>query len=213
MLRKIALFSVTAALIGGVVVGSAGVAMAQIDATNYTVSCDTLTKGTIGFKPSLAIPGGAVAESTKIKGTLSGCTATPSGGGMPVTVTSGSVSGLLTSNSNSCTALLGPSTATGTITIKWKTVQKLTNATTTITVASGTVAGGTATPFGDAATYGTFTISGTSQTGPFGGPSGTGAASVTKSLTVQGVGALTALCTSATGLKAANLGPTEVNLQ
>jgi hypothetical protein len=40
-------------------------------------------------------------------------------------------------------------------------------------------------------------------------PSGTGSASVTKALTVQGVGALTAACTSTTGLKAANLGPTE----
>jgi hypothetical protein len=65
----------------------------------------------------------------------------------------------------------------------------------------------------EGASYGSFTISGASQTGPFGGPSGTGAASVTKALTVQGVGALTAACTSTTGLKAANLGPTEVNLQ
>jgi hypothetical protein len=216
MLHKVALFGITA-LVGGFVVGSAGVATAQtVDATHYTISCDTLNKGTIGFKPSLLIPGGTVpVESIKLKGALAGCTATPDGSNPPITVLSGSVSGLLSSTSNSCTSLLGPSTATGTITIKWKVASpiKLTNATTTITVASGNISGGTLSPFGDAATYGMFTISGTSQTGPFGGPSGTGASSVTKALTVQGVGALTAPCTSAIGLKAANIGPTDLNLQ
>jgi len=216
MLHKVALFGITA-LVGGFVVGSAGVATAQtVDATHYTITCDTLSKGTIGFKPSLLIPGGAVPlESTKIKGTLSGCVATPDGANPAITVTSGSVSGLLSSTSNSCTALLGPSTASGTITIKWKVASpvKLTNATTTITVASGNVAGGTLAPFGDAATYGMFTISGTTQTGPFGGPSGTGAASVTKAVTVQGESALAAACVSTAGLKAANIGSTDLNLQ
>ena len=70
MLHKVALFGITA-LVGGFVAGSAGVAMAQtVDATHYTITCDTLSKGTIGFKPSLLIPGGTVPlESTKIKGT------------------------------------------------------------------------------------------------------------------------------------------------
>jgi hypothetical protein len=216
MLHKVALFGITA-LVGGFVVGSAGVATAQtVDATHYTITCDTLSKGTIGFKPSLFLPGGAVPlESTKIKGTLSGCTATPDGANPAITVVSGSVSGLLSGTSNACTSLLGPSTTTGTITIKWKVASpvKLVNATTTITVASGNTVGGTSAVFGDSAMYGSFTISGTTQTGPFGGPSGTGAASVTKALTVQGESALAAACVSTAGLKAANIGPTELNLQ
>jgi len=216
MLHKVALFGITA-LVGGLVVGSAGVTMAQtVDATHYTIVCDTLSKGTIGFKPSLLIPGGTVPlEQTKIKGTLSGCTATPDGTNPAITVVSGSVSGLLNGTTNSCTGLLGPSPATGTITIKWKVASpvKLLNATTTITVASGNTVGGTSPVFGDSAMYGSFTISGTTQTGPFSGPSGTGAASVTKAVTVQGEGALAAACVNIKGLKAANLGPTELKLQ
>ena len=212
---KLGLFGI-AALLGGFVVAGAGVATAQtVDATHYTIACDTLNKGSLGFKPSLLIPGGAASELIKLKGSLAGCTATPDAGNPAITVVSGSISGLLTGSTNSCTSLLGPSDAAGTITIKWKVAApiQLLNATTTITVASGHIAGGTLTPFGDTASYGMFTVSGAPQTGPFGGPSGTGAASVTKALTVQGAGGLAALCTSTTGLKAANLGPTELLLQ
>jgi hypothetical protein len=216
LFRKIALLGSTAALVAGSVFLGAGAhaAAPPIDATHYTVSCDTITGGSVGFKPSLVI-GGSSASVASIKGTLSGCSATPDGGNPPVTVVSGSVKGSLSTPTNDCLSLLGPSTATGSITIKWKvgTGQKLTNATTTITVGSGNVSGGTANPFSDGATYGQFGIGGTSQTGPFSGPSGTGAASFTKALTVQGVGALTPQCTPGSkGLKAINLGSGEVNL-
>jgi len=180
-----------------------------VDATHYTISCDTLNKGKAGFVPPLALPGASTTETIKIKGTLSGCTATPDGSNPAVQVISGSVSGLLTANTTSCTSLLGPTTASGTITIKWKTVPALANAATVIAVASGDVSGGTTSPFGDSATYGTFNISGTTQTGPFSGASGTGAASFTKALTVQGAVALADTCAAATGLKAVNLGSTE----
>jgi hypothetical protein len=191
--------------------GSAHASDPPIDATNYTVKCTTLTKGTVGFAPPLHL-GGALPNTTKVKGTLSGCTATPAPGGDPVTVISGSVSGLI-NGTNDCAALLGPSTATGTITIKWKTVQKLSNAATVVTIGSGDVSGGLANPFADAATYGKFSISGTSQTGPFSGPSGNGAASSTQSLTVQDVGVLGAQCNDPIkGLKGVNLGPTEISL-
>jgi hypothetical protein len=213
MLRKVALFGGIAALVG---LGSAGVATAQtVDATHYTIACDTINKGSIGFKPALLLPGGPATELISLKGSLAGCTATPDGTNPAITVLGGSIKGLLTGTTNTCTSLLGPSTATGSIVIKWKVAApiKLLNAATTITIASGNIVGGTSMPFPpDTTSYGLFTLAGASQTGAFGGPSGTGAASITKAITTQGVGALTPLCTGL-GIKAVNIGPTELNLQ
>lgn len=213
MFRKITMLGGIATLIGGsLLVGSAGAAgPPPIDATHYAIKCDTFTKATAGFKPSL-VTGGALPDAIKIKGTLSGCIATPDGANPAVTVVSGSVSGLLNAANNDCLSLLGASTAAGPLTIKWKTVEKLVSATTTITVTSGDVVGGTLAPFGDAATYGSFNIAGTTQTGPFSGPSGTGAASFTKALTVEGFNALLGFCNDPKGLKAVNFGSTEISL-
>jgi hypothetical protein len=192
--------------------GSTASAAGTLDATNYTVKCDTLTKGRVGFAPPLKL-GGALPETTKVKGSLSGCVATPAPGGDHVTVLSGSISGLITGGTNDCLSLLGPSAATGTITIKWKTVPALINATTVVTLSAGTVSGGTANPFlPNTATYGKFTIFGASQTGAFGGPSGTGAASSTTALTTQDINVLGAQCAAITGMKAVNLGVTTVSL-
>jgi hypothetical protein len=213
MLHKVSLLG--AALVGGSLLVSTGAFAQTVDATHYTIVCDTFSKASAGFKPSLVIGGALTPESVKLKGTLSGCTATPDGSNPPITVVSGSVSGLLTGGTNDCLSLLGPSMAAGTITIKWKVASpvKLTSATTTITVTSGDISGGTSTPFADAASYGSFSISSTTQTGPFGGPSGTGAASFTKALTVEGVTNLGSQCApGGKGLKAVNFGPTEVNL-
>jgi len=192
---------------------AAHAAAPPIDASQYTVSCDTITGGVVGLKPALLI-GGSTPSVASIKGTLSGCAATPNDSNPAVTVVSGSVKGALSTSSNDCLSLLGPSSATGTITITWKvgTGQKLTNNKTVITVSNGNVSGGTTNPFGDAATYGLFNISGTTQSGAFGGTDN-GASSFTKALTVQGVGALTPQCTPGSkGLKAINLGSGEVSL-
>jgi hypothetical protein len=204
-----------AALFGGslFISGSAHASDPPIDATHYKVTCDTLTKGVAKFKPALHLGGTVAPAITQVKGTLSGCTATPDGSNPAVTVVSGSVSGLINGANNDCLALLGPSTATGTLTIKWKTVEKLVSATTVITITSGDISGGTNTPFADSATYGQFNIGSTTQTGPFGGPSGTGAASFTHSLTAQGITALGAQCGDPVkGLKQVNLGSTEASL-
>src|SRR5262249_17790319 len=111
-------------------------------------------------------------EQVKIKGTLAGCVVTPPSGGDPVTVVSGSVSGLLSGGTNDCLSLLGSSSASGTITVKWKTVEKLVVATTTVHIASSNVSGGIANPFSEGATYGSFNINGATTEGAFGGPSG-----------------------------------------
>ena len=208
--RQVVLGAAALLPLGLVMLRPAAHAAGGVDATHYTITCDTLSKGTAGFVPSLRLPGGPMTETIKLKGTLSGCSATPDGSNPAVQVISGSVSGLLTGNTNSCTSLLGPTATTGTITIKWKTVPALLESATVITLTSGDVSGGTTTPFSpDTASYGLFTISGTTQTGPFSGPSGTGAASFTKALTVQGAVGLANTCASAHGLKSVNLGSTE----
>ncbi len=215
MLRGIAVLGTVAVVFGGLSMRADAAGPPPQDVSHYTINCDTLSKGVVQFKPSLII-GGTAPETTKVKGTLSGCTATPDGTNPAITVISGSVSGLLNSATNDCLSLLGPSSATGSITIKWKTVQKIAQTATTITIGAGNVSGGTATPFADSATYGQFNISGTTDaTGSaFGGATGTGSGSFTKSITVQGISALGAACTPpALGLKAVNLGPTEVGLQ
>ncbi len=217
MFRTIAILGTAALIGGGLFIGNARAATTPQDTSHYTVSCDTFTKATIGFKPALTLAGtGAPSDVATIKGTLSGCTATPDGSNPAISVISGSAKGTLTTtsaNSNSCLTLLGPTTATGTITITWKTNLPMQSKTTTITVNGGNVSGGTSNPFSDGATYGLFNISGTTQTGAFGGPSGTGAASFTKALTVQGVTGLTATCSSTAGLKSVNIGSAEVHLQ
>jgi hypothetical protein len=214
MLRRVLSFATGAALLCGGLFTTPAQAQTLINTTNYTISCDTLSKGVVQFKPSLVL-GGTSPETTMIKGTLTGCTATPPAGGDAVTVISGSVLGVLSTPTNDCGALLGSSQATGQLVIKWKTVQKLENATTTITIGSGNVTGGLAAPFSpDTAQYGLFTISGTTQTGAFGGASGNGTGSFTKSITTQGFTALGAACSPPSlGLKVINLGSTEVGLQ
>jgi hypothetical protein len=209
LFRKLVLLGSTAALLAGsLMVGGVAHAGTSQDVTHYTASCDTLQKGSVGFKPSLLI-GGTTPSVATLKGTLNGCTATPDGSNPPVTIVSASVKGSLSSSSNDCLSLLGPSTATGTITITWKTVPAITPKTTTITVSSGNVVGGTANPFADSATYGQFTISGAAVSGAFLGADN-GASSFTKALTVEGVGFLGANCTPpAKGLKAVTLGSTE----
>ena len=213
LFRKIAFLGGTAALLAGSLFVGAGAhaAAPAVDASQYTVACDTITGGSVGFKPALVL-GGSTPSVASIKGTLSGCTATPNDGNPAVTVTSGSVKGSLSTSTNDCLSLLGPSTSTGTITITWKTTPALVSKTTTITVHSGNVSGGTANPFTDLATYGLFGITGTTQSGSFGGGD-SGASSFTNALTVQGVGALTPQCTPPSkGLKAITLGSGEVSL-
>jgi hypothetical protein len=79
-----------------------------------------------------------------------------------------------------------------------------------MTISAGNVSGGNVTPFGDAATYGVFIISGATVGGAFLG-SDNGASSFLKAVTLQGVNALSG-CTTG-GLKGANFGPTELVLR
>jgi hypothetical protein len=188
-------------------VGSVAHASAPpVDASHDTVACDTLLKGTVGFKPSLTASGGSPDVIT-IKGSLTGCSTNDSN----ITSISGSVKGTLNSPTNGFTSLLGPSSATGTITITWKTVPALVSKTTTITIAAGNIVGSTNSPFSDSATYGEFSISGSTQTGSFDG-SDNGASSFTHALTVEGITQLAAEGTGIKGIKAVTIGSAEVSL-
>jgi hypothetical protein len=210
-IRQTVLIGTTAALIGGGLFIRAVEASGGQDVSHYTVSCDTTTKSKISFVPPLLI-GGSSPEVTKIKGTLSGCFATPDGTNPPITVLSGAVSGTLTSPTNDCTSnLLGPTTTTGSITIKWKTVPAITPNTTTLTLASGNLSGITDSPFGDTSTYLGFNLSGAAVSGAFLGAD-SGASSFTNALTVQGINVVEAECTFG-GLKGLNFGPAETNLR
>lgn len=98
MMRKIALAAAAVALSVGVLAGTgvAGAGGVTLDAANYSVSCSGLA-ATAKFSHPLTIagvPGGGTEdEVTTIKGSVSGCTATPTTGGTAITGLTGKVSG------------------------------------------------------------------------------------------------------------------------
>jgi hypothetical protein len=210
MLHKVALFGGIAALISGFVVGSTGVARAQTNVGNDSVTCNTLF-GTASISPALVNGGTATTTLVKIKGTLAGCTDNTNG---TVQLASGSFSGKFAGTSNNCTALLGTSPLTGPLTIKWKTTKtgpKITPTSTTVTVS--TLTGGTFAPGGSfgAATYGTFSLGNSGVSGAFTGGDN-GATSSNIAATSQDIGAILAGCGS-TGVKSFNLGIGTITLK
>jgi len=134
MLRKLFAFTVVLALpisAIGSLEGSASASPAPVDASQYTVSCLNFS-GVMQFRPR--IWGGLGPFTGNVKGKVTGCTAVPYGGGTPVVIKSGKVSGPLTidvpSDLNSdCGAMIGyPNrtvySTTGTLTVQWKTPNK-----------------------------------------------------------------------------------------
>jgi hypothetical protein len=202
MLHKVALFG-GIALIGGFVVGSAGVAGAQTNVANDSVTCLT-SFGTASISPALINGGTATVTKVSVKGTLAGCTDNTNG---TVQLAGGTFSGKFAGTSNDCTALLGTSPLTGPLTIKWKTTKtgpKITPTSTTVTV--NTLTGGTFTPGGafGSATYGTFVLGNSGVTGAFTGGDN-GATSSNIAATSQDITAILAGC-AGTGVKTFNLG-------
>jgi hypothetical protein len=185
-------------------------AAGTVDASNSTITCNSLIKAGIQLKPGL-VNGGTLPTSVKIKGQLSGCTTNAPG----VTSISGSFSGTLTGGTNSCVSLIGPTTNTGTITIKWKSTPGLIDATSTVTITSGSAVGGifTGLPPGS---YGQFQLgnppgAALSVTGSFTGGDG-GATSVATVVTTEDVGAVAAMCGGG-GVKKLSIGIGTITLQ
>jgi hypothetical protein len=213
MFRKIALLSSAVALGAGLLfTGGAGHASGStLDASHYTVACDTMHKGSITFSPPLVTNGTAI-ETQKFKGTVSGCEATSHFAGDPsVTVVSGSISGSLKGGVNNCASLNGSSAAGGYITITWNTVPALTNKKSTIIVAPFETNGTLVASFLDFGLYRQLDMGGVSVTGAFsGGDNGT--SSLAHMLSQEGFDGMFGVCATPGGLKSSGIGSTELFL-
>jgi hypothetical protein len=204
------LLGVVAAMVIAIV-GNAG-AQALIDVTGDHVTCNSIVKGVVQFVPALTATG-ASPLITKIKGALGGCTDTDNGG---VTFVDGksTFKGVITGSVNNCAGLAGASPASGSIAIKWKTVQKLTNALSTVTVNSNsTVSGIFAAPWGG--NYGQFQLGNPpgvalSVVGDFAGTDA-GATSTSIGITSQDLTMILNGCGGA-GVKSINLGIGQLHL-
>jgi len=89
-----------------------------VDNSQDTVICTTVTKGIIKVTPPLLIPGGPASTVISISGTLGGCSS-PSRGSLVFPEGKSKFKGTINGTTNSCTALAGPTTGTGTITFSW----------------------------------------------------------------------------------------------
>jgi hypothetical protein len=145
-----------------------------IDNTNASVSCTSVTKAILKARPGLTSSGG-VPSLFILTGKLGGCTS-PDG----ITFQEGrsSFRALIQSPDNSCPGLAGPNPTTGSITIRWKTNERITQPVSTVTIQSGAIAGGVDTSAG--ALRATFDL-GTGP--PSNAPGGTSALSVTGGFT------------------------------
>jgi hypothetical protein len=186
-------------------------AAGTVDASNSTITCASLTKAGIKLKPAL-VNGGLLPTTVSIKGALSGCTTNAPG----VTSISGSFKGTLTGGTNSCAGLLGPTTNTGTIAIKWKATPGLIDSTSTVQINSGAAVGGLFAGLPPGA-YGQFQLgsppgAALSVTGSFTGGDG-GATSTATVITTQDAIALAGLCATTNGVKALNIGIGVLTLQ
>jgi hypothetical protein len=207
MIRKMLVIAAAVAMPVSVIAMTAGPAGAAstVNATNYTVSCTGITaKAT--FSPALTTLGSTPGvETTKIAGTASGCTVTPTLGGTAVHVKKATISGTITNptSSHTCTGLETATTETGSLKVKWTTTPKL--STTTSVVKPTTVTGAVG-----ADLHATFAIAfGTGATGPFQGSDG-GISSTTNAETVLGGPAINAQCATTAGLTTLGIQPNSV---
>jgi hypothetical protein len=99
---------------------------APVNATNYMLTCSGFA-GKLHFDPP--VHSGTGPFPVTVKGGAKGCTAEPNGGGTPVDISIGKVTGSFTidegNDQSDCDVFIGGSEvypATGTITIVWKTV-------------------------------------------------------------------------------------------
>ena len=202
MIRKMLVIAAAVAMPVSVVAATAGTAGAgapKVNATDYTVTCTGIT-AKADFSPALTTAGGASSnEKTSISGKASGCTATPNGGGTPITVSGATLKGTINNatSTHTCGGLTSPTTETGSLSIKWKTNPKLTD--TTSVVNPTTVTGGVG-----ADLHATFQLAfGTATSGPFQGTD-SGVSSSTNAETTIGISAIETAC-NGKGLKSVSI--------
>jgi hypothetical protein len=197
-------------------------ASAQVDNSNSTVSCNTITKAVFKPKPALTTAGGLGATVIQVSGVLSGCTTNAPGVTIPDFKSK--FKGVINSADNGCAGLAGPSPSTGTITITWKTNIAVTNKTSIVTIPAGgsaggflPVAGGTRGAFdlGTGAPSGSVVPGPTSAlevSGGFTGGTG-GANSGAAVVTSEDIAVILAECGDIKGVKSINLGAGALSLQ
>ena len=205
MIRKMLIIAAAAAIpvsMIGATAATSSAATPKVDATNYTASCTGIA-ATASFKPALTSSGSATSnEATKIKGKASSCTATPTGGGTPVTITGATISGTINdaTSDHSCGGLATATSETGSLKITWKTSPKLTNSTSVVNPSS--VSGGVG-----ADGHATFSITfGAATSGPFQG-SDNGTSSSTNAETTTTLSQILTACGSKSGLKSIKIQP------
>jgi hypothetical protein len=193
-----------------------------IDATSFTISCDTFVKGKAKFKPALAItacrPG--VSEVISLEGTVTGCTV---GGGAPATfkIASGAFKGTITAPDCTCNIGLGPGfhpVNSASLSVKWKVAEgsdPIDDRTSVLTFIPGSqidvdllVPGGLFT-----GVYAIFALTGpTSVTGSFQGTDG-GASSSIAGVTSESVNLLADRCGDKKGVEGITFGFANLVLQ
>ena len=185
-----------------------------VDNSNDTVHCDTVTKGVIKLAPPLK-NGGTLGAVIKIGGTLGGCVS-PSNPSLVFPEGKSKFKGVLNSATNDCAGLAGPSTTSGTLTFTWGVASPgVTQKVSTVTIPSGGSVG-SFTAIGSGA-YGVFGLgapqggAALSVTGGFTGGDG-GAGSSGYVITTQSVASILSYCASLTGLKAINIGVSQIDL-
>jgi hypothetical protein len=177
----------------------------DFDTSAATIKCDSITKGSVKLDPPLTTASNGSA-TTKVKGTLTGCTvtgATPAG----LQIVSGKISGTLTTSgaASGCAGLVGTISVTGSLTVKWKAAsgQKLDFKSTT--VSGGTVnAGLYSGPSG--VLYGSFQLTGQTLEPESAFAGGTPSADITTQQSAGDLGAVCAAAPPGKGVKTIPLG-------
>ena len=204
MIRKVLIIAAAVAMPVSAIAATAGPAGAavKVDATHYTVSCTGIS-ATASFSPALTSAGAATSnEATKIKGKASSCTAVPSSGGTPITVSGAKISGTINdaTSDHTCGGLATATSETGSLTIKWKAKPALLSATSVVNPSS--VVGNIG-----ADGHATFAISfGAATSGPFQGTDN-GTSSSTNAETTTTISQILTACGGKKGLKSIKIQP------
>jgi len=188
MIRKLLVVAAAVAIPVSVVAVTgvtAGAAKGPSPATDTAV-CSGIS-GTVNFSTPLTTNGSTSAtETTTVNATLTGCSAT---GGVPVSLTGGTVTGSFAGKPGSakhpsatCGGLLGATKEKGTVSVTWNSTPAVPGTTIALKSATGGVSG----------TQASFSLSGKYK-GSFGG-SDKGKTSATQARTVESVGTLSGEC-------------------
>lgn len=142
--RALAVLALTAGTAASLAMPVAAGAAAPIDNANASVTCTSVVKAVLKTKPALTTAGG-LPTVILLSGKLGGCTS-PDG----ITFQEGKSSfrAVIQSADNACAGLAGTNLTSGSITIRWKTNEPVTEPVSTVTIPAGAIVGGAGTVAG-----------------------------------------------------------------